>query len=82
MGDLLPQIATDLCKKKVSLIDSKTANSIRQGKLGKRVYDERNCINCYEEAQKICYADIGKNPFSNDLHLGLIPEKFKHIINT
>ena len=56
------------------MIDSKAMKKLRKGTVGYNKYDESNSINCYDDTQKTCFADVVKNPY--ELRLGVTSDKF------
>ena len=63
------------------VIDEKSVRNIRNKQVGFKIYDETNSINCYTDSQKICYSDLGKNPYGGDLYQGINSEKYQLIAN-
>lgn len=57
----LPGIVDDLRLKNAHQIDSKLMKAIKKGCGSHKRYDESNAINCYDDTQKICFADTVKN---------------------
>ena len=71
----MPDIVQDLRLKNAHAIDAKAMKQLRKGNTSYRKYDESNAINCYDDTQKTCFADVVKNPF--ELQLGITPDKFQ-----
>ena len=62
-SQLLPEIVDDLRHKNAHVIDAKAMKQLRKGNVSYKRYDESNSINCYDDTQKICFADVVKNPY-------------------
>ena len=81
MSKILPTVINDLRQKRVHLIDDKSMNQIREGKVGFKIYNESNSLMTYQDGQKICFNDLTKNPYDGDLYLGIKPDKMQLLIN-
>lgn len=63
VGEVLPDIINDLRHKNAHMIDKKAMKQLKKGNVSYKSYDESNAINCYDDTQKICFADIVKTPY-------------------
>lgn len=49
ISKILPGIVNDLRQKRVHLIDDKSMNQIREGKVGFKIYNETNALMTYQD---------------------------------
>lgn len=75
----MSDIINDLKSKKAYLIDDRAIKNIKSKQVSYKLIDESNSITGYKDHQRICYSDLNKNPYNNELNLGIGAEKFQLI---
>ncbi len=72
----MPKVIQDLRHKKIHLIDDKSAQQVKENKVGFKIFGPTNSVNSYQDGHNICFSDLTKNPYEGDLYLNVKPEKF------
>jgi hypothetical protein len=62
------------------LIDEKSIQSVKEGKVGFKTFGPENAVHTYQDGHNICFSDLTKNPYEGDLYLNVKPEKFQLMI--